>query len=503
MFTNECLSKQPRKQFLWNEKQPRTYPGISYYDSCNSDQEFWLYNGKQSAYNRFFETSERVLPRLPSSTHYHRQRRTHAQAVQYVTRIWKTLLALLYGKEMPLLSKDWSWKTLQFLTDVVIYADYYGALSSIAVGVERCLLAIPKVWESVASHPEMFVVLAHEIKAKTLFVEAAKHLAGEDLEGRSGPHSIPGRRLPSGKEDTTELLRFLETTSSELKAVVNDLGTRLSHLPDDYTRIRPELVWDSNGEYIEWTQTRSKYALLARMVVTDLLNYNLHRPEEWRWNASSYDCSPSGDLTSWIRRVRKFVFDEEVVQSWVQRAAETASRDFSTDEDKIRDFLDYYTNHIREQFNASPLWGHNQHCCQEYAPGVSQETRACLDCATQCKRCERAEFETDDHFTYLPYLRGEPVLMMPKSLAEGETQASFWQPMADKQVQTSNRQSPQVPLTTPASNDYLTLLGLDHCIFAKGSATDAASSRYVYHSCLALCTSTDKSQPLRAKWRCK
>ena len=227
-------------QFLWRDEQPRTYPRVLYIPDGTGR---WRSCGQEPTYNIYFNASEQLLPRLPIPAPWREPKKTHTQALQHITKIWKTILALLYGKAIRLQTKEWSWSVLQFVADVVIYADYYGVLPSIAPGIRQCLITLPGISRYVAHHPEMFVRLAYELRDETLFVEVAKHLAGKDLENCSSWRYTLDLGLPSGRASDLELSNFLEGACGELKDLVVDFATRLTHLPDDFTCIRPDLEW--------------------------------------------------------------------------------------------------------------------------------------------------------------------------------------------------------------------------------------------------------------------
>ena len=464
---NELLEYQPRKQFLWYEEQPDTFPELPHQyhmESWNADEPYYSDVRWTSTYASFATSASRILPRIPANVYTRRAPFGHRQGLKYIAKIWETLIAPMYGKKICIRRGGWSWEILAFLAELVVYADYHGALDKIAPAIEDCLLSSTEMWNHVPGHPGLFIMLAYEIKCEVLSIEDTKHVVGQAVGAGRSVHCYVHKGLPNRRERDDELSCFFNDAASDLKNILTTLIQHITHLPHDYFGIRPDLGYDSGWEEIQWTHHQSKYGILARGIILDKVNNLLSDFRHFPHRA--YLQLPFHTLTVWLRQISDLAFGRGNERSWITALAEQAQNDYGVESERMSEFLHYYMANIRAQFDKGPLWGHDHHCCtSDQDPPPRQvgdpphRHPHCQKCFSHCQRCERATVETGQHFTYLEYENGKPKRMISRFTEKEDAKVS------DGEVK-------ELPSTMAASKAYLKLVGLDHCVFEKRRKMD-------------------------------
>ena len=474
MEINSARSKQPRKTFLCHEAQPASYIEVYYDDSHLPPDPRSLFIASrpihESTYEPYFEAYKKMIPDIGSwiwsdcwilrRPRYPMSYRTHTQARSYAEKVWKAFITLLYGKDIVLDSSHGFAFGARFIATLVTYADYYGALDVISPRIERLILQIPSIWQFVSEQPSYFALLGYWIKSTRIFVDAVKHLAGTGITSVGDLRTeVLGGPILEGWP--LEVTAFVYTAQEQLREQLGALKRDTIHISRWDLRLpyhlRPSEDVLSDDELYKY-QDVTKLLILeyfAEYAMRGCPSDALCGPTQ-RSSLCDETGIPGPSCTNLIRQLQRKLDTETGIQEIIATLLSRAET-HDIDQELIKLHVDNGVRVVAKVFRKSALFGHDHHCCEELFPGVRESEiwgqpgtnhRHCLECLWDCRKCQVAEYESPDHFTYIQICPNWSV---------SQPWQGGWQ----------YRELNETHETAPASKEYLQSLGLEWCTFTS------------------------------------
>lgn len=358
---------------------------------------------------------------------------SHIAVIKHAQSIWMAIINLAYGRELRS-ARHATWRdTICFVGNLLTHAQYLGTNETVMNGVGRYLLAQPRLWEEVSSRPEIFFHLAWHLRIPHLYLDAAKHLIGQNV----GPRYLDGSaargfHTPNPQYYNMEMMALITAGTSmlydELLWVRRGVGFHSTLIGFD-GEVKDQMLAEGSQILLNKYGNDVLYTAVAKQLLS-----TIHDAVVLETAGGDREGEHQGFFGGlhWLNR-SLIGNTTEGMNSWKNMALQTAQK-HTLDPDLLWDWMALALRAVGKCLLASPLLQHPDHVC---ILGVHP-----------CQKCNRSRVESKRYFAWLD----------PNEVLKGMPERPW--PLDEDLSETSILPEALERAATPASYEWLQRIGL-------------------------------------------